>query len=352
MGNTRLIPKTPNRFGLRLVAALLMAASSAFGQSVPAAQTPPAPPSPPAKLTFDVATVKPSPPPDMAMIQAEMQAGRMPKFGPHIGASQAEYNLMSLKDLIAMAYKVKAFQITGPDWLATERFDILAKMPDGASKDDAPAMLQALLEDRFKLTVHRDTQEHPVLGLVMGKGGPKLKESTVAALPIDEDAPLKPGEMKIDTPDGPARVTRNTDGSTTVNMGAKGTFSQKMDGQVLRIEASTITMAGFADMLTQMMQMGGAGGRQVVDMTGLKGNYQVAVELSIADLMASARAQGVNMPGPGGGGDGSGAPIASDPSGGSTVASSVQALGLKLENRKAPVEQLIVDHAEKTPTEN
>jgi len=289
-------------------------------------------------------------------MQAEMQAGRMPKFGPHVGASQAEYTFMSLKDLIALAYKVKAYQVTGPDWLATERFDILAKMPDGATKDDAPAMLQALLEDRFKLTVHRDTQEHPVLGLVVGKGGLKLKESTIAALPIDEDAPLKPGEMKMDTPDGPARMTRNPDGSGTVNMGTKGTFTQKMDGQNLRIEASTITMAGFADMLTQMMQIGGASTRQVVDMTGLKGNYQAAVELSMADLIASARAAGVDVPGPGGPGSGAAdaaaAATPSDPSGGATVYESVQRLGLKLENRKAPIEQLIVDHAEKAPTDN
>ena len=292
----------------------------------------------------------------MAKMQAEMQAGRMPKFGPHVGASQAEYTFMSLKDLIALAYKVKAYQVTGPDWLATERFDILAKMPDGATKDDAPAMLQALLEDRFKLTVHRDTQEHPVLGLVVGKGGLKLKESTIAALPIDEDAPLKPGEMKMDTPDGPARMTRNPDGSGTVNMGTKGTFTQKMDGQNLRIEASTITMAGFADMLTQMMQIGGASTRQVVDMTGLKGNYQAAVELSMADLIASARAAGVDVPGPGGPGSGAAdaaaAATPSDPSGGATVYESVQRLGLKLENRKAPIEQLIVDHAEKAPTDN
>jgi len=292
----------------------------------------------------------------MAKMQAEMQAGRMPKFGPHVGASQAEYTFMSLKDLIALAYKVKAYQVTGPDWLATERFDILAKMPDGATKDDAPAMLQALLEDRFKLTVHRDTQEHPVLGLVVGKGGLKLKQSTIAALPIDEDAPLKPGEMKMDTPDGPARMTRNPDGSGTVNMGTKGTFTQKMDGQNLRIEASTITMAGFADMLTQMMQIGGASTRQVVDMTGLKGNYQAAVELSMADLIASARAAGVDVPGPGGPGSGvadaAAAATPSDPSGGATVYESVQRLGLKLESRKAPIEQLIVDHAEKAPTDN
>ena len=175
-------------FQRTLALLLLLLAPAAFCQTAPS------------NLTFEVATVKPSPPLDMAKLAAEMQAGRMPRFGPHVDAAQAEYNYMSLKDLIANAYKVKAYQITGPAWLATERFDIVAKMPDGASKDDAPKMLQALLEERFKLAAHRDTQEHPVLALVVGKDGPKLKESPAAAEPIDENAPLKPGETKIDSP--------------------------------------------------------------------------------------------------------------------------------------------------------
>jgi uncharacterized protein (TIGR03435 family) len=161
----------------------------------------------------------------------------------------------------------------------------------------------------------------------------------------------------MDTVNGPARVTINADGSSTINMGVKGTITQRMDmqTQTLHMESSTVTMAGFADTLTNVLQMGGGGGRQVVDMTELKGNYQVALEISLADIMAMARAQGMNVPAsPAGGGtaDGSAVPTASDPGGGSTVYSSVQALGLKLEQRKAPVEQLVVDSVEKTPTEN
>ena len=114
-------------------------------------------------------------------------------------------------------------------------------------------------------------------------------------------------------------MTRNPDGSATVNMGAKGTFTQRMDGQILHMQASSITMEGFADMLTSMLRMGGGGGRQVVDMTGLKGNYQVAVDLSLADLIANARAQGMDIPAPprstGTTTDNSAIPNASDPSG-------------------------------------
>jgi len=283
-----------------------------------------------------------------------MQAGKMPKFGAHIDASRAEYSFMSLQDLIANAYDLKTYQVKGPDWLATTRFDIVATIPQGASKDDAPKMLQALLLDRFKLEVHRDTSDHPVLALIVGKGGPKLTSAPPAA-PLDDDAPLKPGEMKIDTPDGPARVTRNSDGSATVNMGAKGIITQKVDmqNQVLHIESSTTTMVGFADMLTRMMQMGSGGGRPVVDMTGLKGNYQVALDISMADLMAAARAQGVQGPPGSGGAPGASMGDASDPGGGgSTVYASVEKLGLKLEARKAPVLELVVDSVARVPTDN
>jgi uncharacterized protein (TIGR03435 family) len=290
----------------------------------------------------------------MAKLAANMQAGQMPRFGAHIDGSRAEYTYMSLKDLVANAYAVKPYQVSGPDWLAAQRYDISAKMPESAKTDDAPAMLQSLLEDRFKLAAHRETQEHPVLALVVAKGGPHLKDAPPTEAPIDPDAPLKPGESKLDTPNGPARMTRNPDGSATVNMGAKGTFTQRMDGQTLHLQASSVTMEGFADMLTSMLRMGGGGGRQVVDMTGLKGNYQVAIDLSIADLIANARAQGMDIPAPrpsGTASDSSAIPNASDPSG-ATIYASVDALGLKLENRKAPVEQIVIDRIEKTPTEN
>jgi len=341
--------KTRNGFGFTFAVGLLLAVCATFGQTAPS------------NLAFDVATVKPSPPLDMAKLAAEVQAGKMPRFGAYVNASRAEYNHMSLKELIANAYKVKGYQITGPAWLATERFDIVAKLPDGAAKDDAPRMLQALLEERFKLAAHRDTQEHPVLALVVGKDGPKLKESPATTEPIDENAPLKPGDMKFDGPEGPVRMTKNADGSTTINMGAKGKITQRMDmqAQMMHLESSMVTMAGFADMLTNVLQMGGGGGRQVVDMTDLKGNYQVAVDLSIADLMVMARTmareQGMNLPAApagGGGADASPASAASDPGGGSTVFESVKKLGLKLEPRKAKVEQLVIDHVEKTPTEN
>jgi uncharacterized protein (TIGR03435 family) len=339
----------PTRLRITAALSLLLAAGSALAQTAPA------------NLTFDVASVRPAAPLDPAKMQAAMAAGKMPRFGAHVDASRAEYSYMSLRDLIANAYGVKSYQITGPDWLRAQRFDIVATLPQAATKDDAPKMLQALLADRFKVTAHRETQEHPVYALIVAKGGPKMKEA-LPAQPLDPDAPLKPGEMKMETQDGPIRIMRNPDGSSTANMGAKGIMTQRMDmqNQTLHLDSSTVTMQGFADMLTNFMTMGGPGGRQVIDMTDLKGSYQVAVEISLAELMAAARAAGVNMPGGGGPGGAAGAGAAggaasldaADPGGGGSVFKSVEALGLKLDPRKANIEQLVVDHAEKTPTEN
>jgi len=345
------------RFVFPLAAILLLATSPAFGQAAPAAATSPAtqaapPTQAPSNLTFDVASVHAV---DMAAVQAAAQAGKMPKFGLQIDGLRAEYNLMSLQDLIGIAYKVKPYQINGPAWLNRQRFNIVARMPEGATADDTPAMLQALLKDRFKLVAHLTDQEHPVLALVAGKGGPKMKDASGPAVPLDLTAELKPNQTKMDMGDGPMIVTRNTDGSATMNMGVKGTFSQRMDMQAkaVYIDADHLNMDGFADLLTRLLQVGAQGqqGQQVVNMTGLTGSYQVSMEINLADLMAAAQAQG------GGGPNGAAVaatPQASDPGGGtgSTVYGSVEKAGLKLEKRKATVEQLVIDNVEKTPTEN
>ena len=332
----------PRSFGQLIVCAALSAAAVL-------AQT---------KPVFEVATIKPSPPLDMVKLAADIRAGHMPKMGAHIDASRAEYTFLVLRDLIVLAYGVKPNQVSGPPWLTTQRFDILAKLPENTRKEQVPGMLQALLEERFKLKVHRETAEHPVLGLVVGKGGPKLKESAQTPSPIDQSIPLKEGEMETEGPDGPVRTQIGKDGSAVINMGSKGKMSYKMDPatQSFHLEGEMISMSGFADMLTQFSQMGGSGGKRIVDMTGLKGNYQVSIDFSIAELIQMARAAGMDIPG------GPGAPAApggnpaesaSDPSGSSSsVLTAVQSLGLKFEPRKAMIEQLIVDSMEKTPTDN
>ncbi len=277
----------------------------------------------------------------------------MPNFGPHVDASRAEYIYMTPKQLIAIAYHVKEYQISGPDWLSDEHFDIEATIPDGANRDDVPAMLQSLLKERFKLDAHKTTEEHKVLALVVAKGGPKLKDAS-APTPLDVNAPLKPGEQQMDGPDGPVRILRNPDGSMTFNLGKRGTVINRVNTQTqsLDIESNSITLSGFADILTRVLQLGNQSGPQVVDQTGLKGYYEITTEISFADLMSGMRAFNRGAPPSNSDANANPAAAASDPSGGQTVFASVEKLGLKLEERKAPVEQLVIDHMEKAPTEN
>jgi uncharacterized protein (TIGR03435 family) len=338
-----------NLFGLESIAVVLISAGTALGQAAPAAQASPAVQAPAGNLTFDVASVRQAAPINQAAMMESLRAGKRPE-SMRVEGSRATYTYMSLKELIAAGYKVRTYQIDGPDWMASDRFDISAKLPDGASKDDAPGMLQALLVERFKLTAHLETKEHPLLGLMVAKGGSKLKQ-VAAPEAVDENAPLKPGETKVDSVDGPIRLSRNGDGSTTYGMGARGNFTLRVDGQTgtMHMTASGMTLKGLANMLTSL---GGGNGRQVVDMTGLKGNYDLAVEFSLSDLVASLRDQGLDIPtGPGGGGGGGGGG-ASDPGGDTTVSDALQKLGLRLEKSKADLEQLVVDHVEKLPTEN
>ena len=312
------------------------------------------------KPAFEVATIKPSPPMDPAKIAAALQAGGKMPIGANVEFLRAEYLYLDLRSLMSYAYGVKPYQITGPDWMATEHFDIVAKMPEGSKKEDAPKMLQTLLEERFKLTTHRASAEHPVLALVVGKGGPKLKASAEKPVAIDESAPLKPGESKMDGSNGPVRVKVDmTTGSSVIDMGLQGKMAFKLDPatRTMHLEFSMTTMTGFADMVTQLFaQLGGTGGRQVVDMTGIQGNYDATVDLGLAEIIAMARAAGADIPAgaPGGpGGQGNNPAVASDPGGGGTsLTDAVQSMGLKLESRKATVDQLIIDHIEKTPTEN
>lgn len=306
------------------------------------------------KPAFEVATVKPSAT-DITQLATQAQSGQLPRLGPRVDGARAEYIFMTVKQLMVLAYGVKLYQISGPDWINNQRFDIAAKVPDGASKDDIPKMLQSLLEERFKLVLHRETKEHPVMALVVGKGGPKMKESPEAPKPLDLNAPLAPGERQIDGPDGPVRMTRTPGGGATMNMGERGTVTYGVDPATrsLKIDANQVTMSGFADLLTSLSIA--SGGLQVNDMTGLKGHYQVAISFSLEDLQNIARSQGFsvpNRPPEASGAAGIPGDAASTPAGSSTLVEAVQSMGLKLESRKAMVEQLVIDQIEKTPTAN
>jgi uncharacterized protein (TIGR03435 family) len=122
-------------------------------------------------------------------------------------------------------------------------------------------------------------------------------------------------------------------------------------GGGLRLEAQGASMVALADMLSRLVD------RPVVDMTGMKGKYEIAVDLSQENMRIMTTSAGFAMPGMGSGGGAEGGThgsgdgsAASDP--GNTVLQSMQQLGLRLEARKAPMEMIVVDHAEKSPVEN
>ena len=305
---------------------------------------------PAAGPVFEVATIKPAEAPNVAQISA----GKI-HVGLKIEAGRVDAGFMSLGDLIRTAYKLKSYQLTGPDWMNSQRFDVLAKMPEGATKEQVPDMLKALLAERFKLVVHMESKEHSMYALTVGKGGSKLKESPPDPV-VAADAPpaaAPAGSTTIATNTGTMSIKQNGDGrGSTITTPGEGTVKTSMgpDGNI-HLEMSKMDMPKFAETISRFVD------RPVVDETGLKGNYQVVLDLSMGDMMRVARAAGVGIPaGPaaagGGAASGGAADAASDPGGGGSVFTAVQTMGLKLEPRKETIETFIVDHLEKMPTDN
>jgi uncharacterized protein (TIGR03435 family) len=245
-----------------------------------------------------------------------------------------------LRDCIRTAYGLKDYQITAPAWMATTRFDIEAKLPEGADREQVPKMLQSLLEDRFKIVVRHAQDERDVYALVAGKNGPKLKATDPEAgnrFGIDPKGMLE-ADLKA-AAEGMAKR-----GLAETRMSSASTTSFGMGGGNATINSRGVTLGQLADSLTRYVD------RPVVDMTGIDGKYDFTLEVPTADFMAAAGiTPQVHAAMAGAGVSASG--TASDPSGAS-VFESVQKYGLKLEKRKASIDTLVVESAEKAPTEN
>jgi uncharacterized protein (TIGR03435 family) len=319
------------RFLPAILYGLVLSSVAIFGQA------------PAAGPAFDVAIIKPASP-----LQTQMAARKQLHVGISIDAARLDIGFMSLAELIPVAFAVKPYQVSGPPWIKEARFDILAKMPEGATKEQVPLMLQALLAERFKLVAHRESREHPIYALLVGKTGPKLKDSVPDAdVPPVEASPqaLNGGAPLLNTPEGQLRLSAGGKGAV-LSGGSMGTtrISMGPNGAV-HLESANMTMPAFADFLTRFMD------RPVVDMTELKGTYQIGLDLGITDLIEVARSSGLVPAGAVVGGPAGPAGGASDPSG-RTIADTVQQLGLKLDPRKSPADTIVIDHLEKMPTEN
>ena len=102
-------------------------------------------------------------------------------IGMKADAGMVRYTNITLKDCIRAAYRVRDFQIEGPDWMNSARFEITAKLPAAASIEQIPEMMQGLLAERFGMVLRHGTKEQSVYALVVGKGGPKLKPAAASA---------------------------------------------------------------------------------------------------------------------------------------------------------------------------
>jgi uncharacterized protein (TIGR03435 family) len=225
-----------------------------------------------------------------------------------------------------MAYALKLNQISGPDWITTDRFDIAATLPEGSSQAQVPAMMQTLLEERFQLKFHREKKDFPVYGLQVAAGGLKMREV--------------PPDPESEQADGSAQTfTRNGSGQgISVNLGHGSSFNFADN----KLETNKLTMQSLASALERFLD------RPVVDMTGAKGYYDASFDLNPEDyrmmLIRAAVAAGLVM-----------SPDALRLLDGSSPASLFDGLakaGLKLESRRAPLDVLVVDSARRTPTEN
>ncbi len=255
-------------------ALMIFAGSAAFGQSADPAPAP----------AFDVASVKASQP---------GTGGEPRRMRENIQVSPGTVTMrnVNLKACIRWAWHVTEYQVSGPAWLDSERYEIAGKAPGPATEDQLRLMVQGLLQERFKLALHRQVKDFSVYVLVPGKNGPKVQESKTE------------GEPSID-----------------VNQ-------RQMSVSIQRTPVSQLV-----DMLSNVLRT------PVVDMTGLKGRYDL--NLNVAKYAADMAAQGKSI---------DSAPM--DPL---TLISMIlqEELGLKLEPKKMPLDLLIVDHAEKVPVEN
>jgi uncharacterized protein (TIGR03435 family) len=245
------------------------------------------------QFKFEEASVKRA---DRCSMQNSMDPGRIALNGD------------PLKVVLMEAFKVKMDQIVGPSWLDADCFSIVAKMPEGATRDQLPAMLQALLVERFKLATHKETHLRAGYALIVDKNGPKFKESD---------------------PTSPAARPRGqvTFGFAPAAGGFKG----------------STTMAWFAGYLSTRL------GVPVQDLTGMMGTYDLDVswvaDPALEKIGPIAEAAGTS-PGPAD-------PVAGLPAGAGNIFTSIRnSLGLRLEPRRAQAEVVVIDHIERVPTEN
>ncbi len=250
---------------------------------------------------FEVASIKPSPPPTGKNVIVRSRGGPGSR-DPDLFVCEN----CSISELVTRALGIRNYQLSGPDWIQSARFNISAKIPPGSTREQFRLMLQNLLAERFKMAFHRDKKPMQTYELVVMKNGPKFKPSGQAPAP-DGDAPRQPGPSKTDANGFPVLAK------------GKGVSIAVTDNRVTMHDGGA-TMPDFAERLADELT------QPVTDATGLNGKYDIT--------LSWVEGAGPDSPGP-------------------TLFQALQEqLGLKLEPKKGMVDIVVIDHLEKTPTEN
>jgi uncharacterized protein (TIGR03435 family) len=233
--------------------------------------------------------------------------------GMRIQGDRVQMGPMILRNLILDSYRIRANQLVGPEWLTAtppQLFEIDAKMPAGATRDQVPAMLQALLAERFKLVTHKGTKEAESYAITVSRNGHRLQPAIAST------------EPQVAPPAAPASPT----GPRTLRIGdAKVTIDP---GNPTHVEASTL--AGLLGYLTVQLAP-----EPVLDNTGLQGTFDIQLDVPPPDPL-TPRATA--------------AAAVDDTVDRWRVA--LAKVGLQLDRVKSPVETLVIESVEKMPTEN
>ncbi|MCU1329450.1 MAG: hypothetical protein JWN34_4820, partial [Bryobacterales bacterium] len=236
---------------------------------------------------------------------------------PPARGGRYEIRSATMVDLIRIAHGVDGDKVVGgPNWLELDRFDVIAKAPADSTTDTHKLMLQALLEDRFKLKLHKDTKPLPTWVLTAGKK-PQLKEAEGS-----EQTGCKPKASTGPQEGGVRLITSSPTGAqTTINLGP---------GMTIQYECRNMTMEAFAGGLRGMLGAS-LGPNQVLDQTGLKGSWNFDVKWSMQFMgpVGGASVERVSI-----------------------FEAMEKQLGLKLEEKQVPTPVLVVDSVTRTPTPN
>ena len=254
---------------------------------------------------FEVASIRPSAPPNSQRIRVGFDGGP-----GTINPTRFSCQNCSLSMLIMRAYNVEYHQIAGLNSRSSELYDIAAKIPDAATKEDFRFMLQRLLFDRFKMALHRETKQMQAYELIVAKNGPKIKESSPEAAAKENAVPPRPETSPI---------SLDREGFPILPAGKGGYASIK--GRA-RMQVLNETMDQLSSRISNQLDV------PVVNATGLTGRYDFSL------YWAGETLERTNDSGP-------------------NLFSAIESqLGLKLTRKKVTVTIIVVDHLDRAPTEN